>query len=537
MSTLLKIENLSTWFEKESDTKSAAYTKVLSDISFSISTAETTALVGESGSGKTVTALSVLRLLEQISSVKQSGSIFLENKDIFSLGYDELRTLRGNTVAMIFQEPMTSLNPLYTIGNQLIEPLMLHRAMNKEEALREATSLLDRTGIPNPEERLRSFPHQLSGGQRQRVMIAMAIACRPKLLIADEPTTALDVTVQAQILELLKDLQNEFNMAILLITHNLPLVQKVADNVYIMKDGKIIEHGATAEIFSSPKHAYTKQLLNAIPSSKPDLKPLSAPLLTTRGLNCRFTLKGTRRSLFRKDIKIIKAVDNVDLSIAKGSTCGIVGESGSGKTTLGMAILRLTQSTGTIQFDGHRLDNMQSSRLRPLRRQMQIVFQDPFSSLSPRMTIEDIVAEGLKVHSPEISAVSRRAAVMEILEEVGLEAEMALRYPHEFSGGQRQRIAIARSVILRPKFLVLDEPTSALDMTIQAQILTLLRGLQDKYNMTYLFISHDLRVVRALADQVVVMQNGSIVEAGPAEEIFSSPRQEYTKRLFSAALT
>ncbi len=536
MNTLLKIEKLCTWFEQESSSKSPSYAQILTDISFSIARSETVALVGESGSGKTVTALSILRLIEQISSVKQTGSIFLENKDIFSFEYEELRKLRGNTVAMIFQEPMTSLNPLYSVGNQLIEPLMLHRAMNTDEALREAARLLDRTGIPNPEERLRSFPHQLSGGQRQRVMIAMAIACRPKLLIADEPTTALDVTVQAQILELLKDLQDEFNMAILLITHNLPLVQKVADSVHIMKDGRIIENGTTREIFDAPKHDYTIKLLQSIPSSKPDPKPFSSPLVTTQGLNCHFTLKGRRRRLFSKDVTIIKAVDNVNLSIAAGSTCGIVGESGSGKTTLGMAILRLTRSTGKIQFNGHRLDSLQNRQLRPLRKQMQIVFQDPFSSLSPRLTVEDIVAEGLKVHSPEISAVNRRAAVMEILEEVGLEAGMAMRYPHEFSGGQRQRIAIARSVILRPQFLVLDEPTSALDMTIQAQIIKLLQGLQDKYNMTYLFISHDLRVVRALADQVVVMQHGNIVEAGPAAEVFSAPRQEYTKKLFNAAL-
>ncbi|MEE4243609.1 MAG: dipeptide ABC transporter ATP-binding protein [Desulfopila sp.] len=537
MPPLLKIEKLCTWFEQESSSQHSNFNQILFDVSLTLDGAKTAALVGESGSGKTVTALSVLRLLEEVSSVKQSGSIELNGRNIFNLNTEEIRTLRGNAVAMIFQEPMTSLNPVYTIGNQLIEPLLLHRGMSKKQAMKEAADLLSRTGIENPDDRLNSFPHQLSGGQRQRVMIAMAIACRPKLLIADEPTTALDVTVQAQILDLLQSLQNEFNMAILLITHNLPMVKKLADTVYIMKSGRIVESGSCRNIFSSATHDYTRKLLGAIPAAKAEPKPLTSPLLTATNLNCRFTLKRSTTSFFSRSKKIITAVDNVNVSIAKGTTCGIVGESGSGKTTLALALLRLVRSSGEIHFNGHRLDALSGKEIRPLRREMQLVFQDPYSSLSPRLSIEEIVAEGLKVHSPGISGTARKTAVMAALEEVGLEAEMARRYPHEFSGGQRQRIAIARAIILQPKLLVLDEPTSALDMTIQAQIIKLLLGLQKKHNLTYLFISHDLRVIRALADHVIVMRHGTIVESGPAEELFTTPRQDYTRKLFNAALS
>ena len=536
MTTLLQIDNLNTWFELDSSSEESAYAHILKNIRFSVGLGETAALVGESGSGKTVTVLSILRLLEQISSVRQTGSIELEGKDIFAMDSEQIRSLRGNTVAMIFQEPMTSLNPVYTIGNQLIEPLMLHRKMSKAEALEEATALLERTGIPRPDERLGTYPHQLSGGQRQRVMIAMAIACRPKLLLADEPTTALDVTVQAQILELLKDLQQEYNMAILLITHNLPMVKKIADNVYIMRSGEIVERGTVQQIFASPEHHYTQKLLHSIPSGSPPPKTTRSPFVSTSGLKCHFTLKGGRKSLFTRSMNTIKAVDNISLTIAEGSTCGIVGESGSGKTTLGLAILRLVRSTGAIELNGHRLDGLKNRELRPLRSQMQLVFQDPFSSLSPRLTVEDIIAEGLLVHAPHIDKRQRRKAVMDILQEVGLDADTALRYPHEFSGGQRQRIAIARAVILHPRFLVLDEPTSALDMTIQAQIIALLSDLQKKYNMTYLFISHDLLVVRAMADQIVVMRDGVIVEEGPAEKVFTAPQHEYTQSLFRATL-
>lgn len=528
---LLKIEKLNSWFADEEGT----YAQTLSDVSFSIEKGETVALVGESGSGKTVTALSLFRLIEEIAPTKQSGKILFEGRNVFELSREELRGLRGNAMAMIFQEPMTSLNPVYTIGDQLLEPLLQHRSMSKEEATAEAAALLGRTGISGAKDRLNSYPHQLSGGQRQRVMIAMAIACQPKLLVADEPTTALDVTVQLQILELLKSLQQEFNMAILLITHNLPLVRSVADTVHIMKTGRIIESGTAEDIFTSPKQPYTQKLLQSIPSSQPPIKTSAPPLISIEQLNCQFTLRGKRKKIFLKNDKIIQAVDNVSLKIPRGSTCGIVGESGSGKTTLGMAILRMVKSTGKIEFEGIQLNSLKGKALRPLRKQIQVVFQDPFSSLSPRLTIEEIIAEGLQVHSPEITRKERRKKVVETLKEVGLEPEMASRYPHEFSGGQRQRIAIARSLILRPQFLVLDEPTSALDMTIQAQIIELLASLQRKYTMTYLFISHDLLVVKALADYIMVMQQGRVVEAGPAGEIFSSPRQEYTKKLFKAA--
>jgi microcin C transport system ATP-binding protein len=529
---LLKIDKLCCDLVKDDTTSE----QILDNVSLSVDHGETVAIVGESGSGKTVTALSILRLIEEIATVRQTGAIFFEDRDIFPLSTDQMRMLRGNDMAMIFQEPMTSLNPVYTVGNQLLEPLQLHRQMNRREALAEAASLLHRTGIPDPEERLGAYPHQLSGGQRQRVMIAMAIACRPKLLIADEPTTALDVTVQAQILDLLKGLQEEFNMAILLITHNLPIVSKIADHVHIMKNGRIIEHGATKNIFHAPQHAYTKKLLHSIPSTHPAAKASAKPLVVARNLSCRFTLKGKKKHIFSRDSRILTAVDDVNLSIAQGSTLGIVGESGSGKTTLGMALLRLVGSTGEIVFDAQSLQGLKGRDLRPLRKEMQVIFQDPFSSLSPRLTVEDIVAEGLRVHEPQISKQQRRRQVMETLTEVGLAPEMARRYPHEFSGGQRQRIAIARSVILHPRFLVLDEPTSALDMTIQAQIIDLLTELQRKYNMTYMFISHDLLVVRALADQVMVMQNGKVVEAGPADEIFTSPQHHYTQTLFQAAL-
>ncbi|MDJ0621494.1 MAG: dipeptide ABC transporter ATP-binding protein [Desulfocapsaceae bacterium] len=528
---LLKVDKLNSWFTSEE----GSYNQTLCDVSFSIEKGETVALVGESGSGKTVTALSIFRLIEEITPIKQSGSVIFENQDVFKIGREKLRSLRGNSMAMIFQEPMTSLNPVYSIGDQLVEPLLQHRGMSREEATSEAAALLSRTGISEAEKRLNSYPHQLSGGQRQRVMIAMAIACRPKLLVADEPTTALDVTVQLQILELLKSLQQEFNMAILLITHNLPLVRSVADTVHIMRNGRIIESGSASDIFTSPGQPYTRKLLQSIPSSRSAVKKNGNPLISIEQLRCQFTLRGKRKRLFLKNDKIIHAVDNVSLKIPQGSTCGVVGESGSGKTTLGMAILRLVKSTGKIEFAGLQLNSLKGKALRPLRKQIQVVFQDPFSSLSPRLTIEEIVAEGLQVHAPEITSKERRDKVLKTLAEVGLEPEMASRYPHEFSGGQRQRIAIARSLILRPQFLVLDEPTSALDMTIQAQIIELLASLQQKYNMTYLFISHDLLVVRALADYILVMQQGRVIEAGPAGEIFSSPRQVYTKMLFEAA--
>lgn len=534
--TLLAINNLNVSFPLDSGGPQPAANQVLHDVSLSVDRGRTVALVGESGSGKSVTALSVLRLLEEGSQVRTSGSITFEGREILTLPAGRLRALRGNRIAMIFQEPMTSLNPVYTIGSQLLEPLLLHRGMTGKEAEEEAVHLLERTGIDNPVARLRSYPHQLSGGQRQRVMIAMALACRPSLLIADEPTTALDVTIQAQIMELIQDLQDEFKMAVLLITHDLGLVNRIADHVHIMQDGRIVEHGTPRDLLTSPQHPYTIHLLQSIPQGSPVAKKGGEPLLTVENLDCHFHLKEGWSGFLKRKTRIIKAVDQVSLTIAQGTTCGIVGESGSGKTTLGMAILKLTRSRGSILFDGRDLQRLGNREMRPLRRELQVVFQDPFSSLSPRMTVEQIVEEGMRVHGLGGTPRQRHEIVAETLTEVGLSPDMAWRYPHEFSGGQRQRIAIARAIVLKPRLLILDEPTSALDMTIQKQIIELLLNLQQKYGMTYIFISHDLRVVRALADQVAVMRHGRIMEAGPAREIFSAPRHAYTKQLFAAAL-
>jgi microcin C transport system ATP-binding protein len=532
----LEIDKLSLWFNSYNEDNQPVQDQVLFDVSLSLNKGETVALVGESGSGKSITALSILRLLEDSSNIRQQGEIRFEDQDLFALTPEEIRTIRGNRIAMIFQEPMSSLNPVYTIGNQLQEPLKLHRGMGKKEADREAIKLLTRTGIDDPAGRLRSYSHQLSGGQRQRVMIAMALACRPSLLIADEPTTALDVTIQAQILDLIKDIQDEYNMGLLLITHDLEMVKKHADRIYIMQEGRIVESGATEKIFSAPSHQYTRCLMSAIPDSIKDAAVPGPLLLKTEDLSCRFEIYGDWVHPFKRKKKIIKAVDQVTLNLHQGTTCGVVGESGSGKTTLGMAILKLVRSTGDILFEGKNLQNFTNRRLRPLRSDIQIVFQDPFSSLSPRFTVHEIIEEGLNIHSPEATREERYQLVVDTLLEVGLEEEMAFRYPHEFSGGQRQRIAIARAIVLKPTFLILDEPTSALDVTIQGQIIELLLHLQRKYQMTYMFISHDLRVVRALADSIVVMQQGRIVEAGTAQEIFTSPAQEYTRTLFAAAL-
>jgi microcin C transport system ATP-binding protein len=533
---LLEIDKLNAWFPAEAGTCETGREQVLHDVSLSMHAGETTALVGESGSGKSVTALSILRLLEESTPIRTTGSIRFGGTDLFSLTPGEIRTFRGNRIAMIFQEPMTSLNPVYSIGHQLIEPLLLHRSMSQAEARAEGIRLLARTGIEEPAERLLTFPHQLSGGQRQRVMIAMALACRPDLLIADEPTTALDVTIQAQILELIRDIQREYEMAVLLITHDLAMVRKMASTIHIMKDGRIVEHGETERIFNDPQDPYTHRLLASVPREMPAPKKDSPVLLTTRDLNCRFLIKVGWKNWFTRKIKTINALDHVNLTIKAGTTCGIVGESGSGKTTLGMAILKLIKSDGTIIFEGRDLLPLPPHEMRPLRKEIQVVFQDPYSSLSPRLTIGEIVSEGLKIHFRKQTKEERSASVAAILAEVGLEPDMAYRYPHEFSGGQRQRIAIARAIVLRPRFLILDEPTSALDMTIQAQIIELLKDLQERYAMTYMFISHDLRVVRALADQVAVMQHGRIIEAGPAAGIFADPKEEYTKTLFRAAL-
>jgi microcin C transport system ATP-binding protein len=535
---LLEIDHLNLSFHLDTGKKQPEKKQVLFDISLTVERGETVALVGESGSGKSVTALSILRLLEDSSHVNSSGTIHFEGKDISTLDKKGIRKIRGNRIAMIFQEPMTSLNPVYSIGNQLMEPLLLHQGLNKSDARKEAIKLLERTGIDKAPARMKALPYQLSGGQRQRIMIAMALACKPSLLIADEPTTALDVTIQAQIIELIKDLQEEFGMALLLITHDLAMVRKIADTIHIMKDGRIIEHGETRFIFDHPGQAYTRHLINSVPDEHHTPREAEEVIIDLRDLTCQFQLKSGWKGFMQKNTKkrTIRAVDQVNLCIKRGTTCGLVGESGSGKSTLAFAILKLTKSSGKILFNGNNLQALSNREMRPLRRNLQIIFQDPFSSLSPRLTIGQIVSEGMKVHGIGSTRAEREKKVIETLFEVGLTADMIHRFPHEFSGGQRQRIAIARSIVLQPDFLVLDEPTSALDMTIQKQIIDLLKELQNRYGITYLFISHDLRVVRALADHVAVMQNGRIVESGAADKVFQSPEHHYTKRLFNAAL-
>jgi microcin C transport system ATP-binding protein len=522
---LLTINDLCVSFQAGDETS-----RVLHDTSFSIMQGETVALAGESGSGKSVTALSILGLLDP-EAAQISGTISFEGQDLLKCDETALRKVRGNRIAMIFQEPMTSLNPVYSIGSQIIESLVLHQGMDNSRARTRAIDLLDRTGIHEPSARIDNLPNQLSGGQRQRVMIAMALACRPTLLIADEPTTALDVTIQAQILALIKDIQAEMGMAVLLITHDLAMVRKSANRVNIMHEGRIVESGPTAEIFTAPKNPYTIHLLDSVPHGRPAVKQKAPPLIEARDLKCHFPV---RKGFFRRTVSLVKAVDGVDLTIREGMTLGIVGESGSGKSTLGMCLLRLLNSRGSIVYRGDEIIAYGNSRMRPLRKEIQVVFQDPFSSLSPRLTVEEIIGEGLRVHGIGGNKAERRELVDKALIDVGLEREMADRYPHEFSGGQRQRISIARAVILKPRFLVLDEPTSALDMTIQAQIIDLLKDLQERLKMTYLFISHDLRVVKAMADEVAVMLDGRIVEHGPTD-IFDHPEHPYTKKLFSAA--
>jgi microcin C transport system ATP-binding protein len=502
-------------------------------ISFELKKGETVALVGESGSGKSVTALSVMKLLPYPAASHPSGTIHFKGQELLSLPEREIRHVRGNDITIIFQEPMTSLNPLHTIEKQIGEILLLHSGLTGAPARKRIIQLLDQVGIPDPEGRLASYPHQLSGGQRQRVMIAMALANEPDLLIADEPTTALDVTVQAQILTLLKELQTRLGMAMLFITHDLGIVRKIADVVCVMKDGKIVETGPVADIFDKPQHPYTRALLAAEP--KPDPAPLQpdAPVvLETDDLKVWFPIK---RGVMRKVVGHIKAVDGVSIAVRKGETLGIVGESGSGKTTLGLAILRLISSDGPVVFMGKPLQGLKFKEMRSFRHDMQIVFQDPYGSLSPRMSIADIIEEGLWVHQPQLGAAEREQRVIAALKDVGLDPESRSRYPHEYSGGQRQRIAVARAIVLEPTFVVLDEPTSALDMLIQSQIVDLLRDLQKRRNLTYLFISHDLRVVAALASRLIVMRNGKVVEEGPAAELFARPQSDYTRALFAAA--
>lgn len=503
---------------------------VVDDVSFSIAPGEKFALVGESGSGKTVSSLSILRLNQD---ARYAGQILFEGKDILKKPESAMRSVRGKDVAMIFQEPMTAMNPLFTIGNQIAEVLMLHEGISAKAAALRTVELLDKTGIPEPARRALAYPHQLSGGQRQRAMIAMALACKPKLLIADEPTTALDVTIQVQILELLNQLQREENMAVLMITHDLNLVRHFADRVGVMEQGRLVETAPTGELFNHPRNPYTRKLLASSPQRVVNILNADAPpLLQAEQIRCAFSIK---QGWFKKSTFI--AVDQVNIELKQGETLGIVGESGSGKSTLGMALMRLSAAKvdGRIKFAGQPISEMSSAAVRPLRARMQVVFQDPYASLSPRRTIEQIVGEGLALHQPQLSQAALRANVASGLDEVGLSADMMSRYPHEFSGGQRQRIAIARALVLKPDMILLDEPTSSLDVSVQQQVLMLLAELQRKHGLAYLFISHDLTVIRAMAHRVMVMKDGKVVESGATETILSHPSQPYTRRLLAAA--
>ena len=525
MSAVLEVSGLRIAFRQEGRTVEAVH-----GVSFTVGKGETVALVGESGSGKSVTALATVGLLPD--SAETAGSVRYLGREMLGASERELRRVRGNDISFIFQEPMTSLNPLHTIEKQLGESLALHQALTGAAARARIVELLGKVGIRDPESRLGAYPHQLSGGQRQRVMIAMALANGPELLIADEPTTALDVTVQAQILDLLADLKRSEGLSLLFITHDLNIVRRIADRVCVMQGGEIVEQGPTAEVFAAPSHPYTQKLLAAEPQGRPEPVPDTAPeVLRTEHLRVWFPIQ---RGFLRKTVGHVKAVNDANLVVRAGETLGIVGESGSGKTTVALAVLRLLQSQGRVAVLGREIQDLTGADLRPLRRDLQIVFQDPFGSLSPRMTAEQIIAEGLGVHGLDPGR-NRREMVAAIMAEVGLDPETMGRYPHEFSGGQRQRIAIARAMILRPKLVVLDEPTSALDMTVQVQIVGLLRELQRKWGLAYVFISHDLRVVRALAHKVIVMKEGDVVEAGDSAAIFANPRTSYTRALMTAA--
>ncbi|MDR6873745.1 microcin C transport system ATP-binding protein [Bosea sp. BE125] len=528
-SPLLSVQDLSVAFRQ-----GGRETLAVDRVSFQIAKGETLAIVGESGSGKSVSALSILKLLNYPSAHHPSGKVMFNGQDLIAADEDAMRKVRGNDITMVFQEPMTSLNPLHTIQRQIGEILELHKGLRGDKARARTLELLALVGIRDAESRLEAYPHQLSGGQRQRVMIAMALANEPELLIADEPTTALDVTVQAQILKLLKELQGRLGMAMLFITHDLGIVRRIADRVCVMLKGQIVEQGPVGEIFGNPRHDYTKRLLAAEPKGRPaPVAEGAATLLEAGPMKIWFPIKS---GFLRRTTGHVKAVDGITIKVREGETLGVVGESGSGKTTLGLAILRLISSEGPIVFLGDRIDGLASAAVRPKRRDLQVVFQDPYGSLSPRMSVAEIVAEGLTVQQSELSYAQRREIVARALHDVGLDPSAMDRYPHEFSGGQRQRIAIARAMALDPKFVVLDEPTSALDMSVQAQIVELLRDLQARRKLGYLFISHDLKVVRALSHRVVVMQNGRVVEEGPAEEIFARPREAYTQALLAAAL-
>ncbi|KWV41447.1 microcin ABC transporter ATP-binding protein [Rhizobium altiplani] len=526
--TLLSVRDLSVAFHQGGDTSLA-----VDHVSFEIRKGEVVALVGESGSGKSVSANSILRLLPYPAASHPSGEILFKGKDLLKASDKALREVRGNDITMIFQEPMTSLNPLHTIEKQIAEILELHQGVKGQAARKRILELLNQVGIREPEKRLKAYPHELSGGQRQRVMIAMALANRPELLIADEPTTALDVTVQAQILELLRQLKGQHGMSMLFITHDLGIVRKFADRVCVMTKGKIVESGTVEEVFRNPKHDYTRHLLASEPRGEPPRTDSSKPIVM-QGSDIRvwFPIKA---GLMRKVVDHVKAVDGIDLQLRAGQTLGVVGESGSGKTTLGLALTRLISSQGRISFVGKDIASYSFTEMRPLRNQLQVVFQDPYGSLSPRMSVGDIIAEGLKVHERSLSYEERDQRVCWALEEVGLDPLTRWRYPHEFSGGQRQRIAIARAMVLKPRFVMLDEPTSALDMSVQAQVVDLLRDLQKKHDLAYLFISHDLKVVKALANDVIVMRFGKVVEQGSSADIFGAPKDDYTKALMAAA--
>ena len=527
MEPLLNIRDLSVSFRT-----GKKHVDAVRGVSLDIQPGESVALVGESGSGKSVTALSIMQLLPS-SAFHPSGSIRYRDQELINADTARMQDIRGNQISMIFQEPMTSLNPLHKVEKQINETLLLHKKMTPAAARERTLELLNLVQIKNPEQRLGAYPHQLSGGQRQRVMIAMALANEPDLLIADEPTTALDVTVQAEILVLLKDLQARLGMALLLITHDLGIVRKMADRVYVMNQGEIVESGAVEAIFKHPEHPYTQRLLAAEPKGRPLKRDQhAAEVLQARQLKVWFPIKA---GVFRRTVGYVKAVDGIDVCVRQGQTVGVVGESGSGKTTLGLALLRLLRSKGEILFQGQNIQGWRSKQLRPLRRTMQIVFQDPYGSLSPRMSVQQIIEEGLQVHQLGGTPTEREQLIIQALEEVGLDPASRDRFPHEFSGGQRQRIAIARAMVLKPELVVLDEPTSALDMSVQAQIVDLLRDLQQRHQLAYLFISHDLKVVRALSDEIIVMRDGQVVEQGPAEQIFENPHNPYTQTLMAAA--
>jgi microcin C transport system ATP-binding protein len=529
MSALLEIRDLHVSFGQ-----GAKEVRAVRGASLEIAPGEAVGLVGESGSGKSVTALSVLQLLPYPAARHPGGSIRFRGEELLGAPPARLRELRGNRVAMIFQEPLSSLNPLHSVERQIGEVLFVHKGLGRQAARERVRELLRLVGLPEAVDRLSALPHEFSGGQQQRIMIAMALANEPDLLIADEPTTALDVTVQAQILELLQSLRRKLGMALLLITHDLGIVRRVADRVYVMTEGEVVEHGPTRTLFEAPTHPYTKKLLAAEPKGRPDPGPAGAPvLLEGEGLRVWFPVK---KGVLRRTVAHVKAVDGVSLAVRAGHTLGVVGESGSGKSTLGRALLRLERSRGSVRFDGRELQGLRYRELRPLRRELQMVFQDPYGSLSPRLSVGQIIEEGLRVHRMGGTDAERRSLIARALEEVGLDPAAQDRYPHEFSGGQRQRIAIARALVLKPRFIVLDEPTSALDMSVQAQIVELLRALQAKHGLAYLFISHDLKVVRALSHHIAVMKDGRVVEHGPAEEVFGNPREPYTQALLAAAL-